>query len=68
MRENERKQRKREKKREKQSKREERMSKVNYYQSAFNSQKEKQKYWQKCSNIKKWPCRGSIVCNRPTSL
>ena len=29
------------------------MSWVNYYQSAFNSQKEKLKYWQKYSKFQK---------------
>ena len=48
--------RERERKREegrKKRKREKMMSRVNYYQSAFNSQKEKEIYWQKYSKFQK---------------
>ena len=45
---------KKEKKREK--KRERNMSRINYHQSAFNFQKEKSIFWQKCSKCQKMGC------------
>ena len=53
--------RKREKEREK-------MSRVNYYQYAFNSKKKKLNILAEILKISKSGCRGSIYYNRPPSL
>ena len=60
------KERNREKGRNQERKREKgRENEVNYYQSAFNSQKEKLIYWQKCSKSQKVAVS---IYNRPPSL
>ena len=45
----------REKKERKREKREKKMSRVDYYQSVFNSQKEKFNIGRNAQNLKKWP-------------
>ena len=58
----ERKGEKKRKKREKERKGEKNMFRVNYYQSAFNSQKEKKKYiGRNAQNLKKWPAAADVV-------
>ena len=52
---------------EKERKREKKMFRVNYYQSAFNSQKEKLNILAEMLKISKSGC-GSIYYNRPPSL
>ena len=68
MRENERKRGNKREKERKGEKKGEKMSRVNYYQSAFNSQKEKLNILAEMLEISKSGCRGSIYYNRPPSL